>query len=722
MAELEYGTVRGKYQLVDSNVSRAASGTVTFTPIEPDEITDDDTLYTRQKVEAGFDGNGWLGTGNSDQVVLAVGRWEVSFRGVPGLTIKPFQFDVAAGVTVLLPQVQPITPSPAVKFVVNEAVYTETLAARDAAEAARDAAVQAAEDATVPTVEAMDARIAAKRNTASGIAPLDSSSKVPAANLPMAAIASDPALSATIDGRAARETDALMLNGGQPGADVTAAVAAMLGKAKGATRANTYGDPLGTYVLELPAGDFTISEVQGLLGAEGKTSKTYGLKIKGQGSSLTRILYSPATAGALAFNNYWLGLRFEGLTFHATGSGCTFLNSHTTNAAQDYTFTDVTWSGPWYYVFDLQGNDNNSEFRFFGCCNRDTDPDGAFLHIGATNTSDQFLNYWFYGFKHWSTKAPVVRAHKGGHFHFYGLDASNWCADETTSKRYLFELLGNTHAFGVCTFEAKGVRVEAKSTKAALLKSEWPQGTVSFDECDWSSQVGAYTYEDIIDIQFGNVGGPTYIFRGGSLAGGVMIRYGLNAWQSQHRVIFDGVYWRQRLTPSEVVAFDATAAAGNLTPPTVEFRSCRSQYMNMNSTDGGSVWDAVVGYRGERMYALQKRALSVRSTYGAPWASGALKVNLPIGAIITGLRAMSPSGAFTSAATGGSLALATTDAAPATICTATIPGALSAGFDVLGAPATPYLCDTRAKATVTITPTGIDQSRYQGMVLIEGYW
>lgn len=182
------GIVRGRFLLAKANVTSTAQGSITFTPVEPDEIVDvpAETLYSRQAVEAVFDGDGWIHAQGTpvDYLRLPVGRWEVSFRQVKGTTITPFQFDVTVDETVNLPAVAPVKPSPAVKFVVNELVYTETLDARDETFEARDVAVQAAADAVAPTNTVVDARIAVKRGAANGVAALGSDSKLPETQVP----------------------------------------------------------------------------------------------------------------------------------------------------------------------------------------------------------------------------------------------------------------------------------------------------------------------------------------------------------------------------------------------------------------------------------------------------------------------------------------------------------------------------------------------------------
>lgn len=514
------------------------------------------------------------------------------------------------------------------------------------------------------------------------------------------------------------------------------ALSQMLTAAKAARRPGTpslSSDPVGSYVIELPIGDFRISDLRGLLGVENPGSKARGLVFRGQGPGLTNVIFDPATAGALCYNDYWLGLRFEGIRFVAARADCTFMQSYTTNNAQDYTFIDCEWYG-WKYGFDLQGNNNNSEYRFFGCATNAIQADGAFLYVGTTSTSDQFLNYWFYGFKHWSTRAPIIDAAKGGHFHFYGVDVSDYANGETTTTRHLFKLRGITHALGVCSITVHGLRVEAKSAKAALLFSEWPQGVVSFYDTDWSSQGSAFTYEDIIEISYVNVNGPTYTFKGGVLAGGVKVSYAVNDYTKDHRILFEGVSWFEptgaRVTPSEVVTYVHPGA--NLAAPPVVFRDCRhTQYTNAQSGGPGqAVWDCTVirdssvATRGAASLShVQRRSLSVRLANTSPQraADGAMTFHLPRGAFITGLRVMCPAGNTGSGVTGASWTLATTDGSPVTIVTATVPGALSAGFDVTATRSTPFLCATRAQATVTITATGADQD-IAGMMTIEGYW
>lgn len=483
-------------------------------------------------------------------------------------------------------------------------------------------------------------------------------------------------------------------------------------------------DPLGTYTIELPSGDFRITDIQGLIGAEGTTVKTRGLRFRGAGSDLTQIIFDPATAGELCYNRYWQNIKFEGITFSTTVAGSTFMHSWAVNgsAPQEYTFTDVKWNGPWKYVFNLQGSNNNCEFRFFGCMSTGMVDDGAFLYVGGTDTSDQFLNYWFYGFKHWSTGAALVDMARGGHVHLFGVDASAWGVN-LTAPRYLLNLRGSNHAHGVQALTARALRVEAKNANAGLLYSEWAEGNVDI-QCDWSSQIGYYTYGDIIKIDTTNVNGPIYNFHDSNLAGGVSVKYGVNAWQKQHSITFNDCVWNQRVSQSEVVNYDDTAAGGNVVRPAVTFKNVRfAGYNDARGAGGATVTDATIGHnRGALVKTGGRRSITVRNIRGTIQDSDtALKLNLPVGAMITTVRAVAPPNA-SGDTDGGSWTFSTTETTPTVIATATVTGAMNAGYHGVSELPVPFHCTTRERATITVKSAGVGFPQLDAFLTIEGYW
>lgn len=261
-------------------------------------------------------------------------------------------------------------------------------------------------------------------------------------------------------------------------------------------------------------------------------------------------------------------------TDHDARAGASFMESNAIRAQQDYLFSDVVWSGSWGKGFHLTGTNNNSEFRFRDCAAVGFSR-GPFID---SIDSDQFVNYWLFGFKWWGAKQPIARMTRGGHVRAFAIDASDFGSNLGVSgaptEAFLFELLGNTHARGVCHLSVDGLRVEAKHAQAKLLRSEWPHGVVAFRGVDYTSQMPWNTYGDIIDIDVGNVDGAIYSFRDSDLAGGVRVRYNTNAPTRKQLIVFDACTMYQRAQLQDVVAY--SGPAGMSYQPPVAFDHCRA--------------------------------------------------------------------------------------------------------------------------------------------------
>lgn len=339
----------------------------------------------------------------------------------------------------------------------------------------------------------------------------------------------------------------------EPGASTNSAFTSAASTAVATLRSGTpsdYVDPLGTTVIQLEPGDYTVTEVNAILGLEGLPSNTFGLVIRGAGSALTTVIFSPETAGSLMTNQYWYGVRVEGIRFVATTSGCTFMATDTdTGSAQDYIFTDCTWQG-WQYVFDLTGVNNNSEYRFIGCQTYEIETGGAFLYVGTTDTSDQFVNYWFYGFKHWETSAPLIDSSAGGHYHLFGVDCSGWGG---AGDVCLFNLHGGQHNSGTCTFTCEGLRVEIASATSSLFYCEWEYGNIEL-QVDMSSLTYLYTYGSMFNFVWLSDAygpGPIYRIHDSCLAGAVTLT---GTPQAGSYALFENCQWSQQTTPSAVIS------------------------------------------------------------------------------------------------------------------------------------------------------------------------
>lgn len=152
-----YGYVTGRYVLVAGDTSAdsdpypdatPATGTVTFTPSVLIQYVESTPPVTGilMPVVCQLDVNGFIvdDAGNAG-VWLMAGVYKVSFQLV-GSPLPAFLISVTADNTTTAPLdltlAAPLQPTPITTFVVNEQVYQDTLAARDAAMAAAAAAQQ----------------------------------------------------------------------------------------------------------------------------------------------------------------------------------------------------------------------------------------------------------------------------------------------------------------------------------------------------------------------------------------------------------------------------------------------------------------------------------------------------------------------------------------------------------------------------------------------------
>jgi hypothetical protein len=557
----------------------------------------------------------------------------------------------------------------------------------------------------------------AEKGAASGVATLDLESKIPTAQL--------PDFSATY---ASLKSVDIRSKGAVPGTtDSSAAFLAAMTDAKNSSATLPFSvgsDPRASVVIDLPPGVFTVTQLNAMIGSEKKASKTVGLKIRGAGLGLTSVIFNPSSAGALNFNDYWLSIAFEGIDFYANVAGCTFLQSYTTNNAQRYSFERCSWKN-FKYVIDLQGNNNNSEF-YFAFCHSDctgqkeaNKANGAFFYIGAINTSDQFLNYWFYGCTHWSTSTPFIDAAKGGSFHIYGLDASNWGAD-LAAKGYLFYLRGTGHSWGVTLLEAKGVRCEAKSDYSGLVYSEWSNGSVSFDAVDFTSQLFVpHVYPNLIWVYAGAYTTTQYRFTASRLAGKITVAYRSESWRASPVIKFDQCTFETIDNPADAVIYESgTPGVNDWMQPRVQFADCvgNGSQRSPLEASGYAVWDATVGFA-RASGEITKREVHFRQGSG----SDTVRIVLPTGALISDLEVMSHAGSV-SEGDGGTWTFQTSEATPTVIGTLTVATALSAGFRQSTALPVPYKCDTAAKAKIAMVPTGIGQRNDHIIVTVKGYW
>src|SRR5690606_11457204 len=146
--------------------------------------------------------------------------------------------------------------------------------------------------------------------------------------------------------------------------------------------------------------------------------------------------------------------------------------------------------------------------------------------------SDQFLNFWMNRGGVWSFTGNLFKMTKGGHIKIEGTDFSGY---EPASENYLFRLEGASHALAVCAFTCKDARFELKTEHAKVMYSEWPQGIITFDSVDMSSQATQSYSSTFVPFYFNylNVAGPLVAFRNCSLMGKHQFRAASNDFETR---------------------------------------------------------------------------------------------------------------------------------------------------------------------------------------------
>ena len=326
--------------------------------------------------------------------------------------------------------------------------------------------------------------------------------------------------------------------------DSAAFIAAVTASFDGRQTVGTAPNPYITSRVFLPStdGGYLLSQPESLIPNLG-TSRASGLTVEGE-SRGTVIRVGFTSDNYLAYNNnQFLQVLFRNLSFDANGASVKFLFSTANGGAQDYIFENCFWSGTWEKLWVLRGADNNSEWRFNSCGMN------AYVQDVAMDVadSDQFLNYWHVNCKWWLREGQFLRASAGGHHHFINCDFSGldptMANNTSTNGAFMFELTGRAHARGTCVFVMRDCRFEHKVPASKLIYCEWNQGSVLFDNCDFNSNLyadDAAPNTEHARFDFENTRGPVVSWESCSLQGQHVYRYGVNAWQQDHRVKYDG--------------------------------------------------------------------------------------------------------------------------------------------------------------------------------------
>ncbi len=317
--------------------------------------------------------------------------------------------------------------------------------------------------------------------------------------------------------------------------DDTAAIQAWSAAVYAARRANPTpsgiplgdGTTLGTMTGFGPPGTYLITSAQALMPSTQTGTPIYGWALDGACDRCTFFDYRPTSPGPLYYNNNtWSHITLSNHSYTGNDPGSDWFDSYSTGQASDYVINRVWIAGNWLNGINLTGTNDNSEMYWNGGGTFATFA-GAFLNIGSSG-SDQFLNYHLTNFK-WNGQGNFLSAQFGGHFTMDNSAMSDQNGSGNSAAPFvLFNLLGNSHAFGTTYLDVKDVRVELKTNSVVLLKSIWGSyGQVTFQDVDTSSQANAFSppiCEEQLNFS-GSDGGALYNFLHDHLMGQMCITW-----------------------------------------------------------------------------------------------------------------------------------------------------------------------------------------------------
>jgi hypothetical protein len=256
-------------------------------------------------------------------------------------------------------------------------------------------------------------------------------------------------------------------------------------------------------ILQFGPGVYRIASPDALLPIN--STLIYGYTIRGTGQRTTRILFDPSGGSSTLTNMNLMtaagtggtklfGLKIEDIQFESTNANASFgyFYSTATSWVQNTQVRRVRFTGPWKYVFALDGDSAanlNSEMTFDSVSTSGATFSQAFLYSGITSPStnsqqDQFLNYWFRDCKMEHASGDALVFARGG---FITIEGGSWIMTDAAGGTF-FKMPGNySRADSVQWLSVRGARFELRNANTRLIDCEWRHGAVSFINCSDAS-------------------------------------------------------------------------------------------------------------------------------------------------------------------------------------------------------------------------------------------
>ena len=303
----------------------------------------------------------------------------------------------------------------------------------------------------------------------------------------------------------------------------------------------------------IPSGDYLVGEdlinrSRGVNTSEINTERVSGIKYYSDGRSTLTFRHSGTNKYAFINKDPLLGITFSDIDFVGFNNQCNLFYSASSGGAQDYYFERCNFRGDFNNIFTLrtyeelgEDGDNNSEWGFMKCSFGGKV--NTILDITGSNTSDQFLNYWFDQTKFWIEEGTIINADKGGHFKFNNCD---WSGYRPSQETYYFKLNATSSSRGVNDFRIINGRFEMKNSNARVLKSNWQHGNIEIT-ADFGSQAPPqfagvnmkhfeFNFQGASNTSFNSL---NINFRNSIMMGHHEFNYGNNAWRGTGRVSYE---------------------------------------------------------------------------------------------------------------------------------------------------------------------------------------
>lgn len=437
------------------------------------------------------------------------------------------------------------------------------------------------------------------------------------------------------------------------------------------------------------------------------TTRRVGLCIKGSTYGTSVIEYTGSDSAAYFFelNDFVIGLVIENIVFSGVPTK-SFMKSLSNGGNQSFKFKNCIWR-EWDKIFDLQGSNNNSEWSMYSC--HFNGNINTALYIGATNTSDQFLNYEFHSCNFEVQNGTFIEAYKGGNFKVYG---GSFIQISSSATKPFYKIGdGTSHARSTEMFYNNGTRYEFRAGNSMLIDCNWLSGIVHFDNINCiANEDGTGNTKVRANFYSNNNHMPIIKFDHCELGG--MHQYGYNAssYQYAKTIMYIHCFFHP-VTNNDLSKFftftTATNPGGAQAISVVECRGTGSKVQ----IDCEYNWGIV------NRKILTKKYLTIKNAGGFNPQGTTETEYLPLGAIITGVRLFVPPGTDNTGGRTNDFTVQTSETTPIVLCQVNT-GTFADGFNTKTE--TFFVCDTDAKRTINLINTNsIDRRSNKFLCLIE---